>query len=165
MNNRGQSLLEVIVVSAVGVLIAGALVFATISSLRNANLAKSQAQVTKLSQEGIERLRASRDRNGEVYFSPLNRPLWADDSLWNSQIASYCANPCYFNISGSNLTNIGAGGPIPSSAELVGQFNRVVILSDETSRYQVEKIATVVVVWTDFAGKHESRLTTILRRL
>ncbi len=63
LTERGQSLIELIVVITVTVLIVGALTFATISALRNAQFATNQAQATKLAQDGIEKVRIGRDRN------------------------------------------------------------------------------------------------------
>ncbi|KKQ78266.1 MAG: hypothetical protein US99_C0027G0005 [Candidatus Daviesbacteria bacterium GW2011_GWF2_38_6] len=68
LTNKGQTLIEVIVVAMVGILVVTALTFAVIFSLRNASFAKNQSQATKLAQEGIERVRGLRDRNGAVDY-------------------------------------------------------------------------------------------------
>jgi len=108
-------------------------------------------------------------------------------SIWNYQItkAGGCDNPglpapgdggkCYFNVDSLGaLTNIGFDyinltTPIPSAAEGIPVanpvFRRVVILSDDAGSYQTQKTVTVIVTWTDFSGPHESKLTTILRKL
>lgn len=177
---KGQSLIEVIVAVAVGTLVVAALTFATIFSLRNANFSKTSAQATKLAQEGIERVRAGRDRN-QCLTLPPNVNSWnggnsscPGGSVWDYQINGNCGNTsltpptyCYFNVlSGGELQYIGAAAAVPSSAESIApNFKRVVVLSDETAFYRNEKKATVIVNWTDFSGPHESKLTTILRKL
>ena len=94
---------------------------------------------------------------------------WDDNDLWSNQISSNCTPNCYFNINPSGqLQHLTAAPSIPSGAELINnQFTRVVVLSDEAAGdlYRSEKRVTVIVTWTDFAGPHESRLTTILRKL
>lgn len=171
-SEKGQSLIEVIVAIAVGTLVVAALTFATIFSLRNANFSKTSAQATKLAQEGIERVRASRDRRAQILGFQLGSPpaevnSWDDLDLWSNQISANCIPNCYFNISPAGaLQYIGAGVSVPSSAESIApNFKRVVVLSDEASFYRNEKKATVIVSWTDFSGPHESKLTTILRKI
>src|SRR5688500_13500203 len=107
---RGGSLLELVVVVAVGVLVVAALSFATISSLRNSQLAKNQAQATKLAQEGIERVRAMRDRNDDITIGS-NNWNWQSPPFW---AANSCVSPCYLKISYSpnKLTQISS--PITS---------------------------------------------------
>lgn len=194
-NNKGQSLMEVVVATAVGVLVVMALVFATIFSLRNANFAKNSAQATKLAQEGIEMVRLGRDRNRSIEASSMpssdvkswdgNGSSGSCDSIWCYQftIMNGCDSPsslgvdgkkCYFKINSGNgvLTFMTSSPTFPSSfAEEIKSFDqsnisfqRVVYLSDDAN-WQTQKTVTVVVRWTDFAGPHESKLSTILRKL
>lgn len=191
---RGQSLIEVIIAVTVGVLVLTALTFATIFSLRNASFSKNSAQATKLAQEGIERVRAGRDRNSSITITSSAVTSWngssssscsgapsvKSDSFWCYQITGplLCNNPgtgaqCYFTVNSTTgaLTYINSWTSfptsfyegIPSSANPV--FKRVVFISDEASTYSIQKTVTAVVTWTDFAGPHESKLTTILRNL
>lgn len=196
-DERGQSLAEVIIAATVGILVVSALTFATIYSLRNATYAKTAAQATKLAQEGIETVRSGRDRSsaitGNFQIGGNTITSWNGDSsetgaIWNYQISGNCgdsaATPptyCYFNIDNSNdnygrLQYLTAAPSIPSGVEPIGQFKRVVILSDNSSTvrlpdgttvpsYQVQKTVTVIVRWTDFASTRESKLVTILRKL
>lgn len=187
-SEKGQSLIEVIVTAAVGILVVSALVFATIFSLRNANFAKNSAQATKLAQEGIERVRTGRDRNSSIIISGVDTvDSWSSTGkpIWGYQIKTSggCENitvvdsKCYFNVgSDGSLSNTASGfayvsttsAPLPSDAESITsagrEFHRIVILSDDGS-YQNQKMVTVLVTWTDFTGSHESRLTTILRKI
>lgn len=177
LTNKGQTLIEVIVVAMVGILVVSALTFAVIFSLRNASFAKNQSQATKLAQEGIERVRTGRDRNSSITgINDINNlPLidsWSGGKpIWNYQITNNCGDNintfCYFNVSSSGaLQYIGAAAAMPLLAETVSlNLKRVIILSDTPATYQVQKQVTAVVQWTDFAGTHESKLTTILRKL
>lgn len=169
-SQNGQTLMELVVVVGVSVIVVGALVFATVASLRNASFSKNQAQATKLAQEGIERVRAGRDRNlGFTNFMLGGVPVdnWQDNNLWINQIGS----SSYFNAAADGaLTGLTSPSPpsdVPALAENVGVFHRFVILSDEavSNNYQKQKTVTVVVNWTDFSGPHQSKLTTILRKL
>jgi len=201
LNANGQSLLEVTVAVAIGTLVVAALTFATIFSLRNANFAKNSAQATKLAQEGIERVRSSRDRN-QCIEGLTNVNSWngstdcsavsGSGSIWTYPISGDCDKPdlpqagfCYFKVNSTTgqLTNIGfsftptSSVPLPAQAEGIPTtnpvFKRVILLSDDLNHdknftnddYQNQKEVTVIVTWNDFAGTHESRLTTILRKL
>lgn len=185
VRQAGQSLIEVIVAAAVGILVVTALTFATIFSLRNASFAKNSAQATKLAQEGIERVRSGRDRNLSIgSLSPVTS--WdgssstacsgfstiKSDSIWCYQINSTCvtalAPNCYFKFNNSAFQYLGTDSDIPSNPEDPlgnGKFKRVIILSDDSTSYTTQKTVTVIVQWKDFAGDHESKLTTILRKL
>lgn len=186
-SNTGQSLVELVVVVAVIIIVLGAVVFATIASIRNASFAKLQAQATKYAQEGLERVRTGRDRNPSNVISnfTLNSATvesWQDPDLW-FQINGNCGNTaltpptyCFFKLISSSgaIQNIGVGSNVPSLAEIIPNtpFRRVIILSDSSAScatgvacYTVEKIVTVQVSWTDFSGNHESRITTILRKI
>lgn len=177
-NDSGQSLVEVIVAATVGIIVVVALTFATIFSLRNANFAQTSAQATKLAQEGIERVKTGRDRNSSITgnFSISGQSIgsWSDNNLWTNEISPNCIPNCYFNINPSGeLQYLTAAPSIPSNAELIDKFQRVVVLSDNSSllpdgitpSYKIQKTVTVIVTWTDTTGPHESRLATILRKL
>lgn len=173
----GQTLLELIVVMAVSIIIIGALVFATISSLRNAQFSKNQAQATKLAQEGIEKTRSARDRmaaiGGGFTIGAAVIDSWDDVDLWNYQISSNCIPVCYFKFNDSAFLYLTAANDVPSSAEdpfaadpvARNKFKRVIILSDDGATFRKQKTITSIVIWTDFSGTHNSRLTTILRKI
>lgn len=184
--DQGQSLMEVVVAVAAAILVVSALVFATIFSLRNANFAKNQAQATKLAQEGIERVRAGRDRNRQITHSGAlggvtswNGGIDGSGAIWGYQINGNCGNTttipptyCYFNVSSVQALNyIGVSPSFPSQAEPIPvppatpSFYRAIILSDDSSTYNSQKTVTAIVRWSDFSGAHESRLMTILRRI
>lgn len=189
INSDGQSLMELVVVIAVMVIVIGALVFATIASLRNAAFSQNQAQATKLAQEAIERVRLGRDRNAAINIAGPNVTSWngsgGNGALWNYHISGDCETKsptkqeiegsCYFNIlADGSLQNTGFNSKImPVNAESIPAqnpvFKRAVIISDDLNDdknfgnddYISAKKVTAVVVWTDVSGQHESRLTSI----
>lgn len=165
-NNRGQTMLEMVVVIAVALLVVSSITFATIASLRNAQFAKNQVQATKFAQEGIEKTRSIRDRNGEVVFRYSEGGTVAYTSkfsdLWTINMGSNCnSGPCFFKLDSANnrLSQVDRVG-----YEQLGGFKRQVQFSDIANPL-AEKQVTVEVVWTDFAGDHQSQLTTILRKV
>lgn len=153
----GQTLIEVIVASSVGILVVLALTFAVIFSLRNANLAKNQAQATKLAQEGIERMKSLRDRDGAVdYIRTDSTHTSTFQDLW--PISFSCPGNCYFYFSGNTLMGVTSA----NFETIAPNFQRVVEIEDEAPE---QKRISAVVRWSDFAGEHQSRLTTILGKL
>lgn len=186
---KGQTLIELIVVIVMVVLVVTALTIATISSLRNSNFAKNQSIATKLAQEGLERVRIGRDQNSLIFHDQLSligvtswNGISGTGALWDYPIKGNCGDDtastptyCYFNVDSTinNLTYLISGSPFPTqqaeSPFLTGvqtnSFKRVVILSDDSNTYQFQKKVTVVVRWNDVSGNHESRLSTILRKI
>ncbi|HBQ50640.1 hypothetical protein A3B42_02530 [Candidatus Daviesbacteria bacterium RIFCSPLOWO2_01_FULL_38_10] len=157
LTNKGQTLIEVIVVAMVGILVVTALTFAVIFSLRNASFAKNQSQATKLAQEGIERVRGLRDRNGAVdYIRADGSHTGNFNDLW--VISFSCPANCHFYFNGTTLT----GGTSSNSEPITLNFQRQILIEDQAAD---QKKVTALVRWSDFAGSHESRLTTILRKL
>ncbi len=182
-SENGQTLIELIVVVSVSVIVVGALVFATIASLRNAQFSKNQAQATKLAQEGLEIVRSSRDQNSEIvgacgfgytYFNwngDTSDPICSGVScysIWNCQIFNTCTQHLYFQLEpGALLVNsCGSSVPVNNYTDVYGdgKFYRAIIISDD-SNYRSQKIVTAVVQWTDFSGTHQSKLTTVLGNL
>lgn len=179
-NESGQSLIEIVVALTVGILVVVALVFATIFSLRNASFAKNSAQATKLAQEGIERVRTGRDRNARI--NGLGLPSSADcpsvtswndvtGSIWSCKIYLTCGSGgnCYFKFhttSPSDLDYLTTTPNFPAISEAIPPaFQRVIILSDDSVNSGNQKTVTAIVRWIDATGPHDSRLTTILRKL
>lgn len=168
INQQGQSLIEAVIVVAVGVVVMGSLVFATIASLRNAQFAKNQALATKLAQEGIEAVRSGRNRNAGITGLNIGTTSWDSDTLWNNRINSSCLDPCYFKLlSGRQLQFLQAAqSTLPDSSKIDSSsiFKRVIQLSDDPSSYTTEKRITSIVTWDDVTGTHQSKLVTILVR-
>lgn len=180
-SEQGQSLIEVIVAATVGILVVTALTFATIFSLRNANFAKNSEQATKLAQEGIERVRTGRDRNAGINnlasstdcpnVSSWNGDITGSGSVWSCKIYAVCTGGanCYFKFNPSSPNELNfliSSVNFPSLAENIPpMFQRAVILSDDLTTYGNQKTVSVIVKWNDFSGVHESRLSTILRKI
>lgn len=156
----GQSLMELVVVIAMAIVVISALVFATIASLRNARLAQNQIQATKLAQQGLEKIRGLRDRDGRVeYAIDLSTTTEKFSGLWT--VSFSCPDNCYFFFNSGVLTG-GTSSKFETpvdSPDFLRQFQ----IEDEGEDMTAQKKVTALVKWTDFAGEHESRLTTILR--
>lgn len=183
LNNKGQTLLEVVVVMAVGIVVVSAIVFATIASLRNAQFASLESRATGLSQEGLEKVRGIRNRNGVVNFtgcptgsscpptalktiSRFDNSLdgsgnIVDNGLWDFTLS--CTSPyfnCYFIFDSSgNLNGVASSG----IETITGGFTRQILIENGNDGTKEKKI-TSLVNWTDFAGVHTSRISTVLRR-
>lgn len=155
----GQSLIELIVVISVVAMVVGSLVFATIASLRNAQFSKNQSLATKLAQEGIEKVRSIRDRNGPAdYIKSDGSHTSTFNDLWPISFDCSGGN-CYFYF---NSTGVLFGGNASKFEDVPPNFKRQIQI--EGSATDSKKI-TVVVNWIDTSGSHESRLTTILGKL
>jgi Tfp pilus assembly protein PilW len=104
-NNTGQTLVEVVVGLALAILVLGALINVVITSLYNANYAKSQAEATKIAQQMMEKIRIERDSLGyskfiEVYGDTVNHSY---KCYWyNSQVS-----PPIFQRFGNNVDECG----------------------------------------------------------
>lgn len=161
LSEKGQSLMELVVVVAVAVIVVGALTFATIASLRNAQFAKNQIQVTKLAQEGLEKVRSLRDRDGPVdYIRADSTRTQKFSDLWGITFA--CPANCYFFFNSQGTLT---GGTQTNFEKIEPNFKRQFQIEEEGSDPVAQKKITTKVLWTDFSGDHESKLTTILRKI
>ncbi len=164
LGQTGQTLLELIVVVAVSVIVVGAIVFATIASLRNASFSKNQAQATKLAQEGIEKIRSIRDRdeNNKVVFNKGDGTYTSKFSdLWSIHFGCGASlNNCYFRY----VSDVLRGSESTIFEDISPSFHRQILIEDQGDG-TLQKQVTAIVKWTDFSGPHESRLTTILRKI
>lgn len=135
----GQTLVEVMVALGVAVTIIVALVTATVSSMRNAQFAKLQAQATKLSQEALEKARAQRDQQGWATFKSgfVDVRCLPSSGTWSS--------------SGCTETD-----------KIEGVFLRNVNFADVSG--EEKKSVTVTTSWTDANGTHQSTLATYLTK-
>ena len=168
-SDKGQSLMELVVVIAVIIIVVVALTFATIASLRNAQFSQNQVQATKLAQEGIEKIRTLRDRDTADAINYLKgdggRATKFSD-LWAVNLS--CPANCYFYFNyasppvlvGATVANLENIPPPPAKL----QFSRQVMIED-VGNGQNQKKVTVITNWTDVSGPHESKLTTILGKI
>lgn len=158
-SQNGQSLIEMVIVIAVGVLVASALVFATIASLRNSQFAKNQSIATKLAQDGIETIRGIRDRDGECRYSyDVGGQVQFTEKF--SELYNLELDPQYkFQLSGVTLIPLGV------TAQPINQiFYRQVQITDSPTTFRQEKVVIVRVKWSDFSGEHQSQISTILTK-
>lgn len=134
----GQTLFELIIALAVAVLVVTGIIKIVTISVQNAAFAKNQAEATRFAQEGLEWLRAERDKDWDDFASRSNQ-IWCLSALaWQK------SSPC-------------------TSSDRIADtiFTREADLSS-LSTDSIEAILRVS--WTDAAGSHESRLGTILTR-
>lgn len=165
-NQSAQSLLELIIVLAIAIIVIGALAIVTITSLRNANLSKNQLQATKYAQEGMERVRSIRNRDGRVVFDDgSGTPTEKFSDLWRVKMRHECGGSCNSKLD-SFINNLDSLVQTSTGFEsLEGGFERSVQITDRNPDYDVNKTVTVLVSWVDFAGKHQSKLITNLGKI
>lgn len=171
-SEKGQTLIEVIVAITAGVLVVAALTFAVIFSLRNAKFSQNQNQATKLAQEGLEKVRSIRDRDSLVTTSIVyppsspSRNINIFSELFSVDLSHTQCNtvhgdaPCYFKFISGVLSQ-----GTSNDFEAVSAFKRQILIGDQTVSKDSQKTVTVIVQWTNSTGNHESKLTTILRRI
>src|SRR5436190_1935218 len=75
-NNRGQSLLEIVVTLGLGLIIITGISIVAINGLKNSQFSKNQAVATKLAQEGLERVRQIRSQNCPTSIASTNIPWY-----------------------------------------------------------------------------------------
>ncbi|OGD86187.1 hypothetical protein A2Z23_03160 [Candidatus Curtissbacteria bacterium RBG_16_39_7] len=145
-NNSGQSLLEVLTALGVAAVIIVALTTLAVTSLRNAQHARSQTTATKLASEGIEQVRTVRDRQGWTAFY------------------LYVFGKCY-TVDTTNWILQNAEDPPCDGMEVSGYsgYVRKIFLENESTGGEGRKI-TVTVTWTDSFGENTSQATTILTK-
>src|SRR5689334_4691422 len=101
-NQKGQTLLELVVLVAIVVVVVSSLVFANILTSRNSQFSKNQSQATKLAQEALEKVRTLRDRDGTIntlnlaYPGRATPPINKFSELWCNNLSVSCAGDCSF---------------------------------------------------------------------
>lgn len=172
LNQNGQSLIEMVIVIAVGVLVASALVFATIASLRNSQFAKNQSIATKLAQEGLEAVRNIRDRNIEdecVYTRFVGGILVSTSRFSELYDIDFVLEPGEVGQMKFRDERLVTSGLVTSGSDFQSIpdsiFSRQVQITNSNGLdYRKEKLVTVIVKWSDFSGEHQSKLSTILTK-
>jgi len=166
---KGQTMVEVLVVLVVAAVILVSLITVVLNSLKNAQFAQKQITATKYAQEAMDTIKTIRDRDGNVTG-------WTEDTekfsyLWDVYMSNVCLvnsspGPCYFKLGNElSLEKMAVDG-----AEILREgFSRYILIEDEDSslydEYKTEKKVTVKVQWDDSSGSHESNLQTILVKL
>lgn len=161
-SEKGQNMIELVVVISVAVVVVSALAIITLTTLKNSQFSQNQTQATKLAQEGIEKVRSLRNRDevGKVqYIAPPGASKFSD--LWNINLSCTTSTNlnCYFRFETGDILN-----NVDRFEDLANNFKRKIQIEDIGNGLQ-EKELTVVVLWNDYSGEHESRLSTILRKI
>lgn len=162
----GQTLLEIALTLGVAVIVASAIGIITFNGLKNSQFSKNQAQATKLAQEGLEKVRAIRDRDYTactIENQPSSCQVWS--SFWDFTCSPSCtfvltdvAGKCSDGPGGIKFCLITSREPETLNP---AQFKRQIIISDEGVS---QKRVKAQVFWNDASGKHTSDLVTILAR-
>lgn len=170
-NNRGQSLIELVVALGLLTVIITILSVTTITGLRNSQFSKNQSQATKLGQDGLEKLRAIRDRNYTVCGPGENIKAW--NSIYDTNCPTTPLT-CKYTL---KTLPVGACVTPPSEIwlsnntnppeEIVAEgvtFTRTITITDYKNDIN-QKEVNVKVSWTDLSGDHNSNLSTIMAKL
>lgn len=163
-HEKGQSLIEVLMVLMVATIILMSISVVILNSLKNSQFAQNQINATKLAQDSIDKIKTIRDRNQDEAVSfDGNKYKFGD--LWDIFMSDACEvsgvpGPCYFTlVTDSTLKS----DETVQQWENIGEgFSRQILFEDDASSYQKEKKITVKIKWTDASGDHESNLQTIL---
>lgn len=157
--------MEILVVLVAVTLMLGGMSVVVITSLKNAQFAKSQVQATKYAQQGMEKVKAIRDRNGTVTFSSMAPPCAPNCFFGDLKTISLPESPLYyFRIEGEGLVE---KQDTFSREDLGSGIYRQIIISDAPAIPPDlpdlnQKLITVKVVWVDGSGSHESKLQTVV---
>lgn len=154
-NQRGSTLLEVLVSLALVLFVVTALTITTINGLKNSQLSQNQLQATKLAQEGVEQIKQARERNCEIYFrGDSTAYVWygPGQSIFSRNMGTNFK----LNISGTSCRL----DEVTSDQVLENKFNRKITIQDDGTMNK--KRIVVKVSWVDFSGPHTTEVATIL---
>lgn len=140
MNEKGQSLFEVVVALAVITLIIVAIVNLATNSIRNSDFSRDKTLATRYSQQALEWLRGQRDSDFTTFSNNALTTIWCFSTLaWNSV------------------------GPCGTSQVISGTiFRREGYFTTNQIGGKTVIQATIRVYWSDAAGDHEVRSSTDL---
>ena len=173
INQKGQSLVEVVIALGIAVIIVIAFTNATIASVRNSQFSKNQNLATKYAQETLEVVRAVRDQNavGSVTDGTSTVNSWGD--LWGINLKN-AASPgggftgyC-FTLNEATLVmtkrvscadNNGNGTTYDENIDTI--FYRKINITDDGTNLGKKQIF-VRVYWSDNRGQHNTEVTTFL---
>jgi len=149
-SSSGQSLVEVVVTTAIAMLILVALVGGATVAVRNIQYSRTRARAMELNRQATEWLRSERAKGWSEFLFNLNFEG---------------ANEVYYCLNSLSFTNPGHC----ESADLIdGVFKCEVNLAKETDPASPEIIdkvtVTVVTSWTDSQGEHREEVVTYLTR-
>ena len=148
MCNKGQTLVEALLATAVAITVIVALVGVGINSMRVANYSKNQAEATKLAREQLELLRNFRDTSASwSNFSTSVASCVVGSSCCVSfttiprQIVSYDINNCQYNnifdVSFIADTSVADKATVTTSASFTeGSLTRNVTLTETFTNWR-----------------------------
>lgn len=145
MKLKGQSLIEVLISLGLVVILAVALITASLITQKTARSARNDTQASKLAQENIEEVRVIADRQGFSYLSGK-----AGSTCWS------IPKPDYSGADWAN--NLALNGSCPSVNINGIDFTPKITLTNSGANVQVQ----VVVSWTDSGGNQSVTDTTII---
>ena len=163
----GESLLEITISIGIALIIASGLVISTVNGLRNSQFSKNQIQATKFAQEGVDRVKAIRDRNCPVIVGGTSY-LWFNDAVttqplvWNVPASVISQDPLMPTNFQASLTTTTCELRQDTAAETItnSSFTRKILIFKNASTSSLQ--VTVDVAWNDASGAHSSKLVTIL---
>lgn len=164
-NEKGQSLIEVLVVLVVASMMIIALIMIILTSLKNAQFAQNQTKATKIAQDTIDQIRILRDsnQNGTLTISAGSpacfKELWNSDSTNNFSCGG---SSCYYKLIASPLhLNIESTG---FKEDLGDGFSRQIKVNQTTPNdaNNKEVLLIIEISWIDSTGEHNSNLETYL---
>ncbi|MDQ3239384.1 MAG: prepilin-type N-terminal cleavage/methylation domain-containing protein [bacterium] len=161
LNQKGQSLIEVLIALSISVIVAVAFTNVTITSVRNAQLAKNQNLSTKFAQQTIEYIRAIRDQDRIVNYPAIGN-TWS--ALWLANLGS--SGQC-FSLDKANirltLSSCSTDTVITDKAGTNTVFMRQIKITDDGAILD-KKTIYVEVYWNDSKGKHSAKISTYLTK-
>lgn len=153
-NQKGQNLIEIVVMLGVLMVVLSSVVIVTVNGLKNSQFAKNQLLATKLAQEGIDNIKLAKSKNCQITFNSTNYNWYDSNTIWAVSIMAETAysvnlnnNPCM--VTGNDSIS---GG--------FTQFTRSISLIDYGSTST--KRVTSEVKWNDFSGTHSSKIVTLI---
>lgn len=153
-NNKGQSLIEIIVVLAVVIAVVGGMVMVSFNSLKNSSFARNQIKATKYAQQGIDNVRYIRYSNCPITYN-MGSYRWdgTGSLIWDAALTgseTFTAN--------STTCTMAQG----TEGLIDNQFTRTINLTtfQESSKKFIK--VSVFVKWNDVSGNHQSNLETVL---
>lgn len=167
--HSGQSLFELVIALGVAVLIIAGLTVTTLVGLRNSQYSQNQIQASKIAQEGIEKIRAAREKDQAICQSPqiLKWNTQDNNGIWSTVFNPGASTIFYFSTDSLSpdcfITSNAAAPNVAAEKALQGKFSRIVYIYDNGSGNS--KDFTVKVQWADYSGIHEANLRTTLANI
>ncbi len=164
---KGQTLVEVLVVLAVAAIMIVSLIGLVLISLKNATLAQNQTKATKLSQDAIDKIRILRDDNikGNL-INPYDVTVFCAGDLWSVANFNCGVSACYYKLgsNGDDEITLSLMHPVQEPGidnEYLGDgFKRYIEIQPSGNEAKL----IVQVTWSDSSGDHNSNLETIITK-